>query len=237
MEVLLLERNRRARFIPGAYVFPGGRVDDADSAAVLRPLLAGPNPGDADSRLGISGGHPPGIAFWVAALREAFEEAGVLLESGGEKFRFIPMDGEGEESRLRKELQQGTLTFGEVLTGMGSVLAADAATYIAHWVTPLQERYRYDTRFFGAEVPEGCPAFPDGSELVDAVWVTPSEALARNREGTLPMAFPTLMTLRALTLFDSPSQALRALGRKEIPRLLPRVEASPGGVRVTLDPS
>jgi len=235
MEILLLRRSRRARFIPGAYVFPGGRVDDADAASTVLPRLVGQSADDADSRLGLSGSHPPGIAFRVAALREAFEETGILLESGGEEFRSIPMNGGGEESRLRQELQGGRVTFPEVLARMGAVLSANSPTYIGHWVTPVQERYRYDTRFFGAEVQEGCPAFPDGNELVEAVWITPTEALARNREGTLPMVFPTLLTLQALTGFDSPSQALLEMGRRRIPRLLPRVEGSREGVRMILD--
>lgn len=235
MEVLLLRRNRRARFIPGAYVFPGGRVDDSDADPALRPLIAGPSPEDLDSRLGLSGGHPPGIAFWAAALREAFEETGILLESGGRGFRSVPKDGVGEESRLRRELHRGSVSFPEVLVRLGAVLSGDDTVYIGHWVTPVQERYRYDTRFFGAEVPEGCPAFPDGSELVEAVWITPSEALTRNREGTLPMVFPTLLTLQALTGFESPSQALLEMGRKEIRRLLPRVEGSREGVRMVLN--
>jgi hypothetical protein len=100
-------------------------------------------------------------------------------------------------------------------------------------VTPVQERQRYDARFFAAELPESCPVFPDGEEMLEAIWVTPSEALSLNREGTLPMVFPTLVTLEALMPFETPADALRELGGRKIPRLLPLVEESGNGVLFT----
>ncbi|MGW8265015.1 MAG: NUDIX hydrolase [Longimicrobiales bacterium] len=235
LEVLLLKRSDSTRFIPGAFVFPGGRVDENDASAAISTFLGGPSPSEADTRLGISGGRPPGLAYWAAALRETFEEAGILVERGAAGFRAVPLDQEENDGRLRKELHGGRATFPEVLKAMGATLDGKRLAYIGHWKTPVQERYRYDTRFFGAEIPADCPAFPDGVEMVEALWITPTDALTRNRAGGFPMVFPTLMTLQALEPFRSPRSALEHLAGRKIPCLLPRVEAREDGVRLSLE--
>jgi 8-oxo-dGTP pyrophosphatase MutT (NUDIX family) len=235
MEVVLLRRSNSTRFIPGAFVFPGGRVDEADTSTDLLALLEGPTPAEADDRLGIPGGHPPGLAYWAAALRETFEEAGILLAGGGGGCRAVPLDGKDPTGRLRRDLHEGNTSFPAVLEAMGATLDGKRVAYIGHWKTPVQERYRYDTRFFGAEITADCPVFPDGVEMVEALWMTPTEALSRNRRGDLPMVFPTLMTLQALEPFRSPREALRELARRDIPCLLPRVEVTEDGVRMVLE--
>lgn len=235
MEVLLLKRSDSTRFIPGAFVFPGGRVDENDASAETFALLNGPSPSDADTRLGVAGGRLPGLAYWAAALRETFEEAGILVERGAAGFRAVPLDQKEKHGRLRKELHGGRATFPEVLEAMGATLDGKRVAYIGHWKTPVQERYRYDTRFFGAEIPADCPAFPDGVEMVEALWITPTDALTRNRAGGFPMVFPTLMTLQALEPYRSPRKALEHLAGREIPCLLPRVEAREDGVRMSLE--
>jgi 8-oxo-dGTP pyrophosphatase MutT (NUDIX family) len=233
MEVLLLQRSHRTRFIPGAYVFPGGRVDPRDGAPDLFERLDGPRPEVADARLDVGGTFPPGLAFWVAALRETFEETGVLLTSESVGYRSAPSDERDGLGRLRGALHRGAADFRAVVDHVGSKLAGTKISYIGHWVTPVQERQRYDARFFAAELPRGCPVLPDGEEMLEAIWVTPSEALSLNREGVLPMVFPTLVTLETLKTFETPADALRALGGRKVPRLLPRVEESDGGVLFT----
>jgi 8-oxo-dGTP pyrophosphatase MutT (NUDIX family) len=233
MEVLLLQRSHRTRFIPGAYVFPGGRVDQKDAAPDLFERLDGPSLEAADARLDIRGTFPPGLAFWVAALRETFEETGVLLASGSAGYRFAPQDEKNDLGRLRGALHRGAIDFRTVVDTVGSKLAGTKISYIGHWVTPVQERQRYDARFFAAELPGSCPVFPDGEEMLKAIWMTPSQALSLNREGSLPMVFPTLVTLEALMTFETPADALRELGEREVPRLLPQVEESGSGVLFT----
>lgn len=209
IEVLLLKRGSQTRFIPGAFVFPGGRVDAEDGETGLPP--------DA-----------------VTALRETYEEVGILLTDKG-SFRAFPLEGEGEGSRVRKALHRGEISFSHALKALGEKEPrTDLLTPIGHWVTPVQEPFRYDTRFFAVQVPGDCPAFPDGVELVEAVWMTPKEALRENSSGHLPMVFPTILTLEALATFHSPGEALEALGQREIPRLLPRVESTGDGVRMTV---
>jgi 8-oxo-dGTP pyrophosphatase MutT (NUDIX family) len=211
LEVLLMKRGDQTRFLPGAYVFPGGRVDGAD-------IMLG------------------AVAFRVTALRETFEETGILLPAGELASLSIPMKGEKEGSRLRRALLKGECSFDEVLQELRLTVGPERLTPIGHWVTPIQEAYRYDTRFFGLEVPDECSAYPDGTELVEARWVTPSKALRLNREGRLPMIFPTLHTLQALTAFSTPREALDTLGKRNIPRLLPQVEETKDGIRMTLGP-
>jgi 8-oxo-dGTP pyrophosphatase MutT (NUDIX family) len=209
MEVLLLKRGSGTRFLPGAYVFPGGRVDREDGGGGLR-------------------------SHAITALRETFEEAGILPGSYGECLAF-PLEGRSRGSRIRREVQRGSGSFSDALEELGISIDPDSLTLVGHWVTPVQEPFRYDTRFFAVEVPEECPAYPDGVEMVEATWSTPERALEENRAGRLPMVFPTLLTLRALSEFDSPQQALRTLAGKIIPRLLPRVERAGDAVRMTLE--
>ena len=208
-------------------------MDERDGSPELFRCLDGPSPEAADARLDIRGTSPPGLAFWVAALRETFEETGILLVSGGAGCRSALMDDSDPVGRLRRQLNRGRTDFRTVLDTLGTRLAGTTISYIGHWVTPVRERHRYDTRFFGGEVPAGCPCSPDGAEMVQALWIPPSEALALNREGALPMVPPTLRTLQALGAFGTPSEALRALGGRKIPRLLPRVEETENGVRFT----
>jgi 8-oxo-dGTP pyrophosphatase MutT (NUDIX family) len=232
IEVLLLKRSDRTRFIPGAFVFPGGRVDEADSSPDVLPVLSGPSHPEADALLGIAGREGSGLAYWIAALRETFEEAGILVERGGKGARSVPLDGRKGEGALRAGLHEGRTSFPRVLEAMGAILDGGRVAYIGHWQTPAQEHFRYDTRFFGVEVPAGCRAFPDGVEMVEALWMTPTEALNRNCAGGFPMVFPTLMTLQALEPYRSPRKALEALAKGPIAGILPHVEALEHGVRM-----
>jgi len=253
LEVLLLRRTPRARFIPGAFVFPGGRVDRLDASEATLSYLTAPGEqvgsGEVRDDLSIHGGLPDEgealspatnlgphlLPFVAAALRETQEETGILLGNGpgGEGTRQVNEEQGGAD--LLKALRAGEFTFPEVLKHLGGPRLPGHLPLIGHWVTPVQERYRYDTRFFAAQVPPDCQAVPDGRELVEAVWLTPEEALGRNREGKLPMVFPTVATLETLRPFSHPAEALEALDRTEVPRLVPTVEETKEGIRMRLD--
>lgn len=234
LEVLLLKRTPRARFIPGAYVFPGGRVERSDASVEVAapPTSAGSEVltgrPDSDSQTLHAAAHQ------VAALRETLEETGILVGGGPRGEGTLSLNGDGREDGILPALRSGTMTFLEALEGLGRPTLPASLPLIGHWVTPVQERYRYDTLFFGVQVPTDCEAVPDGQELVEGLWVTPKEALDRNREGRLPMVFPTLATLEALSPFSDPEEALTALSRREIPRLLPKVEETGEGIRMVL---
>ncbi len=240
-QVLLLRRTRSAGFVPGAFVFPGGRVDRADAHPELLERIRGVEPGEVDARLGahgLSGGAggdvPSGAAFLVAALREAFEETGIPVFRQSDDTPLACAAGDPEMERLRRGLLAGELTFLEVLREVDGWMDGSAVGYISHWITPEAEPRRYDTRFFAAAVGRVTPALVDDQEITEAVWLTPAEALARNRQGTLPMVFPTVKTLEALRPFAAPREILEHYRDREIPAILPHFVRTPTGVGIRI---
>ena len=165
VEVFVLRRTAAAAFAAGMYVFPGGRVDDVDGALSIEPYCDGLDDATASARLGIESG---GLAFWVAAVRECFEEAGVLLRpaSDGGATAF--------DEAERGAVHAGTLSMEELCRRDGLVLDLGAIRYVAHWVTPVGESpRRFDTRFFLAAAPHGQEGAHDDTELVHSMWVEP----------------------------------------------------------------
>jgi len=234
-EVLLLRRNRKSGFVPGAYVFPGGRVDAADGAPELLERVDGLTPRDAARRLEHDGDEPPAIAYYLAALREAFEETGILVGHRPDGSH-PPTAAESDEvDRVRDELMEDRIAFAEALERMGCRVEGTAIEYLAHWITPTVEPRRYDTRFFAAVVPPGSEAIIDPREMTDALWLTPEAALARNDEGRLPMVFPTIKTLERLSRYDGTAATLEALAERRVPAILPRLVITPTGVGMELD--
>jgi 8-oxo-dGTP pyrophosphatase MutT (NUDIX family) len=219
-ELLLLRRLRSAGFVPGAYVFPGGRVDAGDAAPELIATL-GETP------------RGPDAAFWLAALRELFEETGVLLarERPDAPRLTGPM---AELHGWRDALLQGTATLLDVLRAADAVPDLSRMVYCSHWITPVAEPKRYDTRFFLAELPAGAHVTIDERESSDAVWLTPHEALDRFRQGRLPMVFPTIKTIQHIAPYASVEDALSAFRAADVPPILPRLVRTGEGIRIVL---
>lgn len=212
-EILLLKRLRSAGFVPGAYVFPGGRVDAEDGADELVALLpALPSAPDA--------------AYWLGAIREVFEETGALLAVGAASAEAL----QGQ----REALLSGGATLLDVLRSLGAQPDIARMVYCAHWITPLAEPKRYDTRFFLAALPDGVTATADAREMSDAVWLTARAALDRFREGTLPMVFPTVKTIERLALYDTVDAMLQAFRGAEIPEILPRLVRMDDGIGIVM---
>lgn len=234
-EVLLLRRNRESGFVPGAYVFPGGRVDGADAHPDLLHRVDGLTSDEAAERLEHTDGEPPAMAFYLAALREAFEETGILVGHHADGHH-PPTAAESEEvDAIRDDLMEDRITFAEALARMDCRIEGSAVEYLAHWITPAVEPRRYDTRFFAARVPRGSDAIIDPREMTDAVWITPEGALARNEAGRLPMVFPTIKTLQRLARYGDVASTLDALSRRRVPSILPRLVTTPTGVGMELD--
>jgi 8-oxo-dGTP pyrophosphatase MutT (NUDIX family) len=233
LEVLLLRRVRSSGFVPGAWVFPGGRVDRDDAGTALVERLDGLTPVVASQRLGLPpDADPPALAYYVAAIREAFEETGILVgrDSSGGAPRAAAVDAEVQ--RLRERLLEDEDSFPLLLDQMGCRMDASAVEYIAHWITPEAEPRRYDTRFFAAAVPAAVESLHHTKEMSDAVWIMPHEALRKNREGAFPMVFPTIKTLAALEAHPTPGAALRSFRGQHIPTILPRLVSTPTGVGI-----
>ena len=197
---LLLVRRRAGDAFGDSYAFPGGVVDGDESAA--HPFSQGKTADEANTLLGVPQG---GLDYYSAAIRELFEETGILLarDSTGHWICDRP-----ELDVLRSKVDQGVLPWSEFLREQGLQMASDALHYFAHWETPLNYPKRWSTRFFLAELPPGQDATYDGCELTDSRWIIAAEALTLGREGGIKLPFPTLRTLDSLSRFDSVRQML-----------------------------
>jgi 8-oxo-dGTP pyrophosphatase MutT (NUDIX family) len=234
VEVCMLRRNLNSDFVGGAYVFPGGAVDDEDRHENLDPVCAGRSDAEASAQLGIERG---GLAFWVAAIRESFEEAGVLLayDASGAVIRFDDPEVEERFAGHRRRVDRGERRLVEVCEDEGLQLAVDCIYYFSHWITPEGAPRRYDTRFFVARAPEAQHALCDDREVIATVWVRPSEALAEHRAGRFEMIFPTVRSLMALERFDTADEVLAAAAAiQDVPAIQPRIVEDQGGYRILL---
>jgi len=234
MEILLMRRSRKSGFVPGAYVFPGGRVDGSDALPGVVDRVDDLSAPDAATRLAFEG-TPPAIAFYLAALREAFEETGILVGLRDDGTAPPTAAADKAVDAIREDLMQDAISFEEAITRMGCRIAGDAVEYIAHWITPRPEPRRYDTRFFAAKVPPGSTAIVDPREMTDAVWITPAEALHRCDRGSLPMVFPTIKTLEELAIYDSADAALDGYALSPVRTILPKLVITPTGVGLQID--
>ena len=234
LEVLLLRRSREVTFASGAHVFPGGAVDPSDHAGFWDRGVAGRSESEASATLGLVEG---GLAYWIAAARECFEEAGILLarRSDGAALTLTdPADG-ARFARHRDAVGLGDCTLAEVCREEDLCLTADAISYFGHWITPAASPRRYDTRFFVTRAPAEQSASPDHRETVASLWTTPARALERQAAGELEFVLPTERSLRFLSRFGTAEAALRALqaaptGSGGAPSLVDDF----GGVRVAL---
>lgn len=233
LEVFMLRRNLNSDFVGGAYVFPGGAVDPADRHLNLEPVCQGRSDADASRRLGIDAG---GLAFWVAAIRESFEEAGVLLAYDLDGLVDLDAGHSAERwAHHRQQVDSGQLTMVDLCRLEGLKLAVDGMHYFGHWITPEGAPRRYDTRFFLAAAPPNQTPLHDDHEVIANEWLRPADAIARNAAGELTMMPPTISSLKAIARFDTVADALDAATEiTDVPTILPRIIAYEGGVRIVL---
>jgi 8-oxo-dGTP pyrophosphatase MutT (NUDIX family) len=217
-EVFLVRRSDSVAFMGGAHVFPGGRVDPADQILDTRELTDGAE-SSAVRMSDVS--LEEAIAHHVAALRELFEEAGVLLARRNGKIVTIDGDSHNRFTAHRHNLLAGTTSFADIVSAEGLRLAIDELTYFAHWVTPEVEIKRFDTRFFVARAPKGQTPVHDDGETIHSEWLDPAEAIERGRGEEIALPPPTWTTLRALAKFDSIDAVVRWARGKQIPRVQP----------------
>lgn len=228
-QVLLMRRAERGDLNSGAWVFPGGLLDAADHEAAA--CCSGLDDAEASRRLGLERG---GLAWYVAALRECFEEAGLWYGHPGDGR--LPTTDDACWPPLvagRGALYRGELALQSLCAAHGMRLALDRLAYIGHWVTPLGRAKRFDTRFFLAVVPEGQEAAHDEGELVEQRWLTPAQALAEGER--LKLMTPTLKTLETLRRFDSVDAILAwAHALPTVRAITPRLADGPQGLRPVL---
>jgi 8-oxo-dGTP pyrophosphatase MutT (NUDIX family) len=208
LHVFMLRRNPRSVFGPGAFVFPGGAVDPADSDDSITERVVGLDDRRASDLLGLPSG---GLRVWIGALREAFEEAGILLAApgpGADSGQHPDADALADD---RVRLNAGEVGLAGVLEGHGLLLDVNEVFLFSHWLTPEGAPRRYDTWFLLAPAPKGQEGSHDDAELVHSEWVRPRDALARYAAGDLDLIFPTLRTLRVLESYESATALLEAV--------------------------
>jgi 8-oxo-dGTP pyrophosphatase MutT (NUDIX family) len=196
--VFMVRRHDKAGFMAGAYVFPGGTLDGADASPSMSKRIAGRDPREAARVLGEDDGERA-LALHVAALRETFEEAGVLLADGVDPASL-------DEARQRLLAEE--ISFEALVAELDVTPRADALTPLSRWVTPEVEPRRYDARFFLALAPRTQQAAHDRIEVTAGAWLVPADALARGARAEIQLPPPTLRTLEGLARFDRAEDAI-----------------------------
>ena len=227
-EVFLVRRNATIAFMAGAHVFPGGRVDAADADCDSAWCdLPGPRGSGLDD---------PPLAFRVAALRELFEEAGLLLARDDNR-QLVTIDSDHVRTRFdryRDEIHAGRATLREVVEREGLRLDLDAIVPFARWLTPPIEVRRFDTWFFLARVPSHQRPAHDAHESVESEWLPPTAALDRARSGAMHLPPPTWATLRELEDFESTDAAFAWAATRSIATRQPIVVEENGAREILL---
>ena len=233
IEVFMLRRTLAAAFASGMFVFPGGKVDDVDGVAAISDLCDGLDDATASSLLGLPSG---GLAYWVACIRECFEEAGVLLarhHDTGEVLRFDDRDVEVRFGLERHAIHDGSAALLDLCAREGLRLTTDAIHYVSHWITPVGERRRFDTRFFLARAPHAQRPLHDNTETIDSMWIRPADAISRWRAGDLVLMPPTAANIEFLLPHRSADEVLAAAAKVGVPTtILPKLKVDSDG-RVT----
>jgi 8-oxo-dGTP pyrophosphatase MutT (NUDIX family) len=221
-EVLMVKRHHQIDFASGALVFPGGKSHAGDHDPNWDAHTVAWEAHDAEQR-----------AMRIAAIREVFEEAGILLARRRDG---QPLSGEACPMEVRRAVDKGETRFIDVVASLDAYLDLDALTVFARWITPVVVPKRFDTWFYAVTAPAEQLAACDGHETVDAEWIAPSEVLRLAEIGERTVIFPTRMNLKLLAEASSGSDAVaRAQARKLVP-VLPQVKMTPNGRVLALPP-
>jgi 8-oxo-dGTP pyrophosphatase MutT (NUDIX family) len=222
LEVFMLVRNRQVDFASGALVFPGGKVDVQDTHVVwedLAPLNA----------------TMPERSYWVAALRETFEETGLLIANA--RNSHMPVDA-AEAIRITAAAQsavaQGARIFADLIMAEGLTIATQRMVPFAHWVTPTSMPKRFDTHFFLAEAPAGQIAMHDGGETIESVWISPKQAIADGETGSRTLVPATTLNLERLAKASNVNEAFELARTGRIVTVTPTVTKADGGVIISI---
>ena len=223
VEVFMLRRTTALEFAPGACVFPGGAVDERDADPAIGEMAwAGPAPAEFGDQMGVPADHARALV--CAAVRETFEESGVLLAGSSPVDLVQPSEAMAGD---RRALLGGSLTLSELLARRGLMLRADLLTPWARWITPEVSPRRFDTWFFAAALPAGQTAALGGGtgegpgESDSGTWLRPPAALEAARSGEITLLPPTAVTLAELAAYQDLGGILAA--RRVIAPLLPKV--------------
>jgi 8-oxo-dGTP pyrophosphatase MutT (NUDIX family) len=232
MQVLMLRRNAHSTWAGGISLFPGGAVDDADRGDEIAAFCRGQDDASASRVLGLEQG---GLSHFVAAVRECFEEAGVLLAAvAGRTLSFVDAEVAGRFEEHRRRLNEGSTTLADICAAEALTLELGRLRYFSHWITPEGSARRYDTRFFAAAVPDGQQALHDDDEVVASVWIEPEKALRLGERGDMDLWLPTIKNLEAIAMFGTATALMAAPVAATVPVVLPRVTVDGEAARILL---
>jgi 8-oxo-dGTP pyrophosphatase MutT (NUDIX family) len=224
VETLLIQRHAESKFAGGDYVFPGGKVEADDIPDGVEAYCVGLAPGEAAARLGGDLAPRQALGYWVGAIREAFEEVGVLLAYGPDgRFVRITPENRARFEAYRAQCHASNQAFFPMLQAEHLTLATDRLTYFAHWITPEENPIRFDTRFFAAVSPPGHEAVADGHEITAVRWLTPAEALEAFRRKEISLRFPTIKNLELVGGAPTAAAVLAGLHGRKVPAIRPRM--------------
>lgn len=223
IEVFMVVRHHAIDFAAGALVFPGGRVDDTDHELAIRAEDC-PNPDGLTAEA---------LAFRIAAIRETFEECGVLLARPRGSDQLIDAATlKRLEDQHRAALNAGSIGFDAVLGSESLLPAPDLLVHFAHWITPAHQPKRYDTHFFLADAPAAHLAVHDGWEAVESIWITPAQALADTEAGRFKLVFATAKNLEKLGRSGSVREAMDTARAGTVVTVQPRGTKLEGSKRL-----
>ncbi len=231
IEVFMVRRVIQSDFMPDVYVFPGGSVSKDDRAAELVDGLCKPvavSPGDPEGRTALGSGAR------AAAIRELFEEAGILLAHHAKKLLAITEQEVERFDTYRKAFNERKGSLVEMAHTEHLTLATDLLDYFAHWITPEGMPKRFDTHFFLTTAPDEQRAAHDRLETSEGIWITPAEALARFGRKEFPLVFATIYQLRELAAFGSVQGALKSTAKQHVSTHIPVLVQEGGKTRVFL---
>ena len=217
-EICMIVRNRKIAFASGALVFPGGSVDAGDSDA--GGLTSGDVSGEA-------------LTLRVAAIREAFEECGVLLARRGGAL-ITGDEAAALVAKWRARLEADEVSIADIARAEGLTLAVDLIQPFAHWITPEAEKKRFDTHFFIAKAPADHALDHDGGEAVEAVWLSPNAAMEEARAGTKALMFPTWLNLQVLETATTADAAIELARAHPVVTVMPEFKKVEGGVELRI---
>ncbi len=223
LEVFMVVRHHQIDFASGALVFPGGKVASGDDAV-------------RSQCTGVDGLNDVELELRVGAIREAFEECGILLARPKGQDVLISGDRLAELEHYREPLAKGKMTIKEFLDREELVLACELLQQFAHWITPENMPKRFDTHFYLAVAPADHVALHDGHESVDSVWIKPQTALAEAVEGKRTIIFPTRLNIEMLGESDSVDNAMEMARQRDIVTVLPHIEKRETGAWLCIPP-
>ena len=238
LEVFMVRRHSKSAFLPDAYVYPGGALDEADTGPTALGHATGLTSAEAAASLDHRVDEGDAVGLYLAAVRETFEEAGLLLATRRrhpDTFVDLRQDEAvaARFARWRRRLWEGDASLSDMANAEGLVVPLDRLAFAAHWITPLNEPRRYDTYFFYARAPDRQRPLHDDRETTDGLWLAPHDALSRSEPGAtraLKIAPPTRDTLQKLARFATVDEAMAWAHDHRPPALLPHLARIGGEV-------